>query len=122
MAATQIGASLLVGATTTFSWTNSGNYILVRATEGDKELTKDEIKNSLGALTTIVIYRSLDLITLELICKTGADPVGDFPKGTQVTDSSDATNWYVDDCKVDKTKSPHTATITIRKTNLTTTP
>lgn len=114
MSATQIGATLAVGATTTvLTIPNATNYIVVRATEGDVEIDKEEIEDSEGALATIVTYNSLAMITLELLCKAAATPATDFPKGTQV-----ATDWFVDDCKINRTKAPHSVTVTLRKTDL----
>jgi hypothetical protein len=105
MAATQFGTSLQLGAGTTLTGptiTNIGNYIIESATNNEAERDEEKTYDASGAVANIAQFGKYPTVTATLICKTGADPVADFPVGTVVN-----TNWMVDAAPITKTKSPH---------------
>jgi hypothetical protein len=107
MAATQFGTSLQVGAAITGpTITNIGNYIIESATNNEAEIDEEKTYDAAGAIANIAQFGKYPSITATLICKTGADPVADFPVGTVID-----TNWMVAAAPITKTKSPHRVTV-----------
>lgn len=107
MAATQFGTSLLVGAAITGpSITNIANYIIESATNNEAERDEEKTYDASGAIANIAQFGKYPSVTVTLVCKTGADPVTDFPVGSVVD-----TNWFVDSAPITKTKSPHRVTL-----------
>jgi hypothetical protein len=102
MAATQFGTSLIMGASITITLPNASSYILESCTENEAERDEEKTYDASGAIANIAQFGKYPAVTATLICKTGADPVADFPVGTVVN-----TNWMVDAAPITKTKSPH---------------
>ncbi|MFH1605624.1 MAG: hypothetical protein ABIH03_17160 [Pseudomonadota bacterium] len=122
MAATQIGTGLIVSASqTSLTLPNATNYILTSVKSGDTELDMDKIYSGTGALVTLVVYKNIERITVNLLCKNAADPATDYVKGATVTHTGPpAVYWYVEDVSIDKDKSPHKVSVTLVKYNKTT--
>lgn len=109
MAATQFGTALLMGAGTTLvgpTITNIGDYIVESHTYNEAEIDEEKTYDADGKIANISQFGKYPTSTATLICKTGADPAGDFPVGTVVD-----TNWMVASAPVTKTKSPHRVTV-----------
>lgn len=105
MAATQIGADMLVGATSTVSF--GANYIVESCTQGDKQVDMEDVFDAEGALSDRIVYSKLNKISATLICKNGANPIVDFVPGTVVS----GTTYMITSAPVTKTKSPWRVTV-----------
>jgi hypothetical protein len=101
MAATQIGADTLLGATP-IDVTVGADYIVESVTENTYEIPQEDVMDANGARAVRVIYQKIPTSTLTLICKAGADPLTDFPAGQLMP----GTTWFVRSAPVTKTKNP----------------
>jgi hypothetical protein len=109
-----IGTSLLVdgqtvvfGSTITFT-----NYIVATATAGDTNVESEDIDDEDGALKTRLIFKRHAKATLNLICKSGATPLSDFPMGDMCTYGA-LTAYFVESLTIERSKSAQRATVTL---------
>jgi hypothetical protein len=113
----QIGTDLSVGATCTLTIPNATKYIVVSCTEGGKQVDLEDIVDPDGKLITRLVFNRFAKITIELICKSTAEPATDFVEGS-VTSFGVAPNdkWYIDSAPIVKTKSA--TKVTVGMTNI----
>lgn len=103
----QLGANLEEGAVVSvLTIPNATNYYVQRVTEGGKDVDFEDTFNADGLRVTRSIFNKNRRVSVEMVCKSGATPLSDFPVGTLV-----ATDWYVESAPVEKTKSPWTVTV-----------
>ncbi len=115
MAATQYGTGLKVGATPALGVTVT-NYYVQSVTENDSEVNQELVVDADGAPYTRIVKQVIPTFTMTAICKSGAAPLTDFPKGTVVTISG--TYWMVESAPQETKAEPHTITVQLKKYNL----
>jgi len=98
MALEQIGTDLEVGVGTTIV-----NYIVERFEDGDKEVSMKDVNDEDGVLATRIIKQRMDKRRMTLICKSGATPKTDWPKGAMATVAG-WTQYFVDNATVEETE------------------
>lgn len=98
-----IGTSLLVnnqaiinGATITFT-----SYIVKRSVDGSKALDMEDVDLSTGARASRFIFKRDNKATLDLICKSDAAYLTDFPEGYMCVHAG-LTAYFVDKATADK--------------------
>ena len=109
MAATQLGATLIIGGQRTLT-----NYILIEDTLNDANVVSEDVEGPDGELSTRIIFRNEPKIKCALICKTGAAPTSDFPVGAMCTITG-LTAYFVDSAPVVKSKSAQKVTLEMTK-------
>ena len=125
MAATQLNganAEVLVGAGTTVQGSAvaalATNYYVTSIKDGDFEVNNGRVLDSDGLQVVELIYQRQELVSLELIPKSGVTPSTDFPKGLACT-LTGLTLYIVDSFTWDKKAEPHTVSVTLRKPGFT---
>ena len=105
MAATQLGATLIIGGQRTLT-----NYIVESDEVNDSNLVMEDVEDAAGALSTRIIFRNEAKVKLSLICKSGASPDVDFPVGAMCTVTG-FTDHFVDAAPIVKTKGAQKVTV-----------
>jgi hypothetical protein len=109
MAATQLGATLIIGGQRALT-----NYIVSEDTLNDANVVSEDVEDADGALSTRIIFRNEAKIKCALICKTGATPTSDFPVGAMCTITG-LTAYFVDSAPVVKSKTAQKVTLEMTK-------
>lgn len=110
MAATQLGATLIIGGQRTLT-----NYIVESDEINDANVVQEDIEDADGKLATRIIFRNEAKVKLSLICKTGATPATEFPVGAMCTVTG-LTAYFIDSAPIVKTKTAQK--VTVEMTNL----
>jgi hypothetical protein len=105
------GQNVIHGTAVTFT-----NYICKKTGDGSYDVKDEEVEDQDGKLCTIEIYDLHKNVTLNLICKSAATPLADFPDKQMCTIAS-LTDWRVQSVNIDKTRSPNEVQVTLRKLN-----
>lgn len=115
MAATQLGTSLVVGATVSLlTIPNAGSYYVQSVTEGKREVDFEDTFDANGVRVSRTIFQKARVITMTLVGKTvTAAPLTDFPEGTMLGGANTA--WFVASAPVTKTKSPHVVEVELQE-------
>jgi len=109
MAATQLGATLIIGGQRTLT-----NYIVETDETNDANVVSEDVEDADGKLATRIIFRNEDIVKLSLICKSGASPATDFPKGAMCTITG-LTTYFVDSAPVVKAKGAQKVSVEMTK-------
>ena len=102
------GATMLVGSQavihgTTYLFTS---YFAPTGKDGDLRVDDEEIEDADGKLAAILTYKRHKTWSGELMCKSDAVPLTDFPKGDFAAIASlSGSGWYVRNMSVAKSKS-----------------
>ena len=103
-----IGTSLLVQQQETVHSTDMSdgltNYIVETADDIGGATDQEDIDTSAGARATRLIFKRDKVVSLNLVAKSAATPITDFPFGDYCT-LTGLTSWFVDSVTVAKSRS-----------------
>ena len=106
MAATQIGTTLIVGGQSTLF----SSYIVESQGTNTVDADEEMVNDADGKPVTKIIYSALPVVTLNLICMSGANPATDFPAKGRCAVTGTYSGWFVDSAEVSTSKSPQRVT------------
>jgi hypothetical protein len=109
MAATQLGATLIIGGQRTLT-----NYIVESDEVNDANVVSEDVEDADGKLATRIIFRNEDKVKLSLICKSGASPATEFPVGAMCTITG-LTTYFVDSAPIVKAKGAQKVSVEMTK-------
>jgi hypothetical protein len=109
MTVTQFGTTLAVGGQSTATLFSS--YIV--ETDNDNEVEADEemMLNADGLPCTKLIYSKLPVRTFNLIAKSDAVPLTDFPPKARVAAGGSFSGWFCDSAPITRAKNPTKITV-----------
>ena len=112
MAVAQIGTTLSIGAGTI-----SGSYIVESRDDASLNVIMEDVLDQDGVIKTRIVFEKRPVITLNLICISGAVPATDFPKGAKST-HTDFTSYFVNECRVSRSKGAQKVAVTLEALGL----
>lgn len=116
---TQFGTTLDIGATAL------GSYLIDTA-DGDKEVVQEDVVSGTdGTIATRIVHQIMPILTLSLVCKSGANPDVDFPKGLKCaltgtytppgsTVAVTLSNYIVDNMTPSRSKGAQKISVTLK--------
>ena len=107
MAATQTGTTLEAGVGATLA-----SYIIQKIGTGNDTVSSWDVQDEDGVLATRGVNQTMDVISYELVSKSGADPDTDFPKGKFCAITA-LSNLWVQDCQINRQAEPETTSVTL---------
>lgn len=105
MATVQIGTALNIGGQT-----DRTGFIVIEE-ESDVDVRMEEVENEDGHIVTLLVYEKHPILILTLLA-TGSTDFSAFPKGAMSTFTG-LTDYFVQDCKVVKSKGAMKGTVTL---------
>lgn len=109
MAPTQFGTTLMVGGQSTATLFSS--YIVESETDNEVEADEEMMLDADGKPCTKLIYSKLPVRTFNLICKSDAIPLTDFPPKARVAATGTFSNWFCDSAPITRAKNPTKITV-----------
>lgn len=107
MATTNLGTTLSIAGQTSLT-----SYIVESDEVGGNEVDSEDINDGAGAKTASLIYGIYPKRKLNLICKTGANPVTDFPEGLKCAITA-LSNYIVESSSISYTRGATRATVSL---------
>jgi hypothetical protein len=98
--------------------TQSG-YIVTKTVTGKRNVAMRDVNDENGALATRIIKQRHDIVTLDMVAKTGTVPTTDFPEGDLTTALAAYNNWFVNSLSMTRDEDETKVTVELENIGIT---